>query len=117
MSVDGSVTLDVGLLEFVTYVFLPWVVDLITKRWADGRVKSGVLAVIAIATTLVQEALLNGGTFSVADFLGKLVTALATAFLFHQYVWKPVGVTGDNGAIMKAVSAGIGTKADFKKAA
>lgn len=114
---DGSVTLDVGLLEFVTYVFLPWLVDLITKRWADGRVKSAVLTVLAIMATLVQETLLSGGVFSIADFLGKLVTALATAFLFHQYIWKPAGLTGDQGAIMKAVPAGLGNKADYKTAA
>lgn len=114
---DSSVTLDVSLLEFVVYVFLPWVVDLVTKRWADGRVKSAVLAVLAIVATLVQEALLSGGTFSIADFAGKLVTALATAFLFHQYVWQPIGVTGDKGFIMKTVPAGLGEKADYKTAA
>jgi hypothetical protein len=107
---DGSVTLDVGLLEFVVYIFLPWVVDLVTKRWADGKVKSAVLAVLAIVATLVQEAMLSGGTFSIADYLGKLVTALATAFLFHQYVWQPIGITGDKGIIMKAVPAGVGDK-------
>lgn len=114
---NGNVTLNVGLLEFVVYIFLPWIVDLVTKRWADGRVKSAVLAILAIFTTLVQEVLLGGGTFSIADFLGKLITALATAFLFHQYVWKPLGVTGDDGAILKAIPVGVGTKAEYKKAA
>lgn len=111
---DGTVTLDVGLLEFAVYVFLPWVVDLVTKRWADGRVKSAVLTILAIITTLVQEALLSGGTFSLADFMGKLVTALATAFLFHQYLWQPLRVTGDDGAIMKAVPAGVGSTSPGK---
>lgn len=105
---NGTVHMDVSTLQWLVYTVLPFLVDLVTRRFADGRIKAGVLTLFAFLTVVLQEALEAGGSMSVADLAGKFVTALVTAFVAHQYVWKPLRVTGDRGAIEKAVPAGVG---------
>lgn len=105
---NGTIHLDVSTLQWLVYAVLPWLVDLVTKRFANGRVKSGLLALFAVITVVLQEGLQHNGDFNLPDLLGKLVTALATAFVLHQYVWKPLKVTGDLGVIQKTVPAGVG---------
>jgi hypothetical protein len=105
---NGTVHLDVSTLQWLVYTVLPFLVDLVTKRFADGRVKAGALALFAFLTVVIQEALEAGGDISIASLAGKFVTALVTALVTHQYVWKPLRITGDRGAIEKAVPAGVG---------
>lgn len=105
---NGTVHLDVSTLQWLLYVALPFVVDLVTRRFADGRVKSAVLTVVALVAVLVQEALQYDGELHLPSLLGKFVTALVTAFVTHQYVWKPLRVTGDRGLILKSLPTGVG---------
>lgn len=113
---NGTVHVDVSVLQFLIGTAIPFVVALIAKRFSDERVKSGVAAVVAVVTAVIQEAIVNGGNFNFADLLGRFVTMLVAAYVFHQFVWKPVGITGDSGAIAKAVPGGLG-KADYTRAA
>lgn len=108
---NGTVHLDVSTLQWLVYVALPWLVDLVSRRFANGRVKSILLTVFAVVTVLIQEALQHGGDFDIPSLIGKFVTALATGFVTHQYVWKPLLITGDSGVIQKTAPAGVG-KAD-----
>lgn len=106
---NGTVHLDVSTLQWLVYVALPWLVDLVSRRFASGRIKSALLAVFAVVAVVLQEGLQHGGDFDLASLAGKFVTALVTAYVTHQYVWKPLMVTGDNGVLQKAVPAGVGT--------
>jgi hypothetical protein len=105
---NGTVHLDVSTLQFLVYTVLPFIADLVTKRFADARVKTGVLTLLAVGTVLIQDAIQENGDIQVATLLGKLVTALVTAYITHTYVWKPLHITGDRGAILKSVPVGIG---------
>ena len=105
---NGTIHLDVSTLQWLVYTVLPFVVDLITKRFADGRVKAGILTLLAAATVLLQEAIQESGDIHIANLIGKFVTALVTAYVTHTYVWKPLLLTGDRGAIQGAVPVGIG---------
>jgi len=105
---NGVVHLDVTTLQWVFYVALPWVVDLVTKRFADGRIKAAVLTVLALVTVFVQEALQNDGDLHLPSLIGKFVTALVTALVTHQYVWRPLHITGDRGVIQKSLPTGVG---------
>jgi peptidoglycan/LPS O-acetylase OafA/YrhL len=111
---NGTIHLDVSTLQWLVYTVLPFLVDLVTKRFANGRIKAGLLAVFAVVTVILQEALQHDGDINLPSLLGKLVTALATAFVLHKYVWEPIRLTGDNGAILKAVPSGVG-KVDPRK--
>jgi hypothetical protein len=106
---NGTIHLDVTTLQWLVYAVLPWLVDLVSKRFANARVKGGLLALFALLATVLQEGLQHGGDFNLPSLLGKLVTALATAFVLHTYVWKPLRVTGDLGVIQKTVPVGVGT--------
>jgi hypothetical protein len=96
------------MLQFLVGTLLPFVTAFVVRRFASERVKSGVTAVAAIITAVVQEAIVHGGNFSVADLVGRFTTMLIAAYVFHQFVWKPVGLTGDSGVIAKAVPSGLG---------
>ena len=99
---------DVGTLQFLVDTAIPFAVAFLVRRFASERVKSGVMAVAALVVAVIQEGIDNGGSFSIPDLAGRFVTALVAAFLAHQFVWKPVGLTGDSGVIAKAVPFGIG---------
>lgn len=100
--------IDVSTLQFLVDTAIPFLVAFLVRRFASERVKSGVMAVAAFLVALIQEGIDNGGSFSIPDLIGRFATALATAFIAHQFVWKPVGLTGDNGVILKAVPGGVG---------
>jgi peptidoglycan/LPS O-acetylase OafA/YrhL len=105
---NGVVHLDVTTLQWLMYTVLPIVVDFVTKRFADGRVKAAVLTLLALVTAIVQEALATDGDLNLPSVIGKFVTALVTAYVTHTYVWKPLHLTGDRGVIQKALPAGAG---------
>lgn len=105
---NGTVHLDVSMLQWLVYVVLPWLVDFVSRRFANAQAKSILLTTFALVAVIAQEGLQHGGDFDVPGLIGKFVTALATAFVTHQYVWKPLKITGDNGVILKALPAGIG---------
>lgn len=105
---NGTVHLDVSTLQWLIYTVLPLVTDFVTKRFADGRIKGAVLTVLAVVVVVIQEALARDGDLYLPSMIGKLVTALVTAYVTHTYVWKPLHVTGDRGVILKAMPAGAG---------
>lgn len=105
---NGTIHLDVSTLQWLVYAALPWLVDFVSRRFASGRLKSALLTVFAVVAVVLQEGLQHGGDFDLPSLLGKFVTALVTAYVTHQYVWKPLMVTGDNGVIQKSVPAGFG---------
>lgn len=105
---NGTIHLDVSTLQWLMYTVLPLLVDLVTKRFADGRIKGAVLTVLAVVVVVVQEALARDGDLYLPSMIGKLVTALVTAYVTHTYVWKPLHITGDRGVIQKSLPAGAG---------
>lgn len=115
-NLNGNMVLDVSMLQLLVYVAIPFVVDLVTKRFANADLKAGVVAVLAILAAVVQELVQTGADVTLNGLASKFVTALVTSFVFHQYVWKPVGVTGDEGVIQKAVPAGVGSVDPVKEA-
>lgn len=113
---NGTVHVDVSILQFLIGTFIPWVTALVMQRFADERVKSGVTTVVAIIVAIVQEAIVNGGNFDLVSLVSRFLTMLVVAYITHQFIWKPIGVTGDQGAIAKAFPSGVG-RATYQKAA
>lgn len=105
---NGNIHIDVSILQFLIGTAIPFLTALLVQRFADERWKSGVTAVAAFITAVIQEAIVNNGNFNFAELLGRFVTMLVAAYVFHQFVWKPVGLTGDSGVIAKAVPNGLG---------
>lgn len=99
---------NIGTLQFIVDTLIPFAVAFLVQRFTNERVKSGITAVAALIVAVLQEAINASGTFDIPDLLGKLVTALVAAYLSHQFIWKPVGLTGDSGLIMRVVPFGIG---------
>jgi hypothetical protein len=102
------VHVDVSLLRFLADSGLPLLGAFLVRRFADERVKSGILLVLAFVLAIVQDLIMLNGDFVLSVFLSNFVSALVVALVTHQLVWKPIGVTGDRGVILRAVPGGIG---------
>jgi L-lactate permease len=101
---------DITVLTFLVDTLIPFLVAFLVKRFANERVKSGITAVAALLVAVIQEAIGSDGNFNVPALVGKFATALVAAYLAHQFVWKPAGLTGDSGVIAKALPFGLGRK-------
>jgi hypothetical protein len=102
------VHVDVSLLRFLADSGLPLLAAFILRRFTDERIKSAVLTVLAFALAIVQDLIMLNGDFVLSVFLSNFASALVVGFLTHQFVWKPIGVTGDRGVILRMVPSGIG---------
>jgi hypothetical protein len=92
------------LLSVLIGTVLPIIVAIVTNRVAAGSVKALVLLALAAVTSFLTEwlAAVNAGDpfdFSQAAF-GVLVTFLV-AVATHFGLWKPIHVTGSDGAASK----------------
>jgi hypothetical protein len=111
---NGTVFLNVTLLQTICYLVIPFVVDFVTRRFTNERVKAGIAAILAILTAVIQETINAGEGISLTGLAAKFLVALMTIYAAHKYVWKPIGLTGNTGAIQKAVPTGVG-KVDLLK--
>ena len=102
------VHVDVSLLRFLADSGLPLLAAFILRRFADERIKSLVLMVLAFVLAIVQDLIMLNGDFVFSVFLSNFTSAIVVGFITHQFIWKPIGVTGDQGAILKLVPGGLG---------
>lgn len=107
---NGIIHVDVSTLQFLAGTVIPFVVALVMARFADERIKSAITTVAAFVLALIQIAIEQDGNFDVPTIVGQFVTMLVAAYFSHQFVWKPVGLTGDHGVIAKAVPGGVGRR-------
>lgn len=105
---NGNVNVDITTLQFLVYSALPFIVDLITRRFSDGRLKAGVLSVLAIITATIQEVVIRGGDATLPDLIGTIFAALVVAWVSHKFAWEPARLTGDRGAVQRRSPSGIG---------
>jgi len=102
------VHVDIGVLAFIIDTLIPFLVAFLVRRFASEQVKSSITAGAALLVSVVQEAISNDGTFNIPSLVGRFATALVAAYLAHQYVWKPAGLTGDSGVILRLIPGGLG---------
>lgn len=104
---DAVVTIDDYWLTFLVGTALPALTALVTRRCSASSVKALVLlalsALTGALTTIGEDGRVHVGTF-VVGFAVAYITAVSS----HFGLLKPTGVTGDEGAVMRAVPAGIG---------
>lgn len=102
------VHVDTSILRFLVDSGLPLVAAFLLRRFTDERVKSAVLTVLAFVTAIAQDLLMLNGDFVFSVFLSNFASAMVIGFLTHQFVWKPIGITGDRGVILRMVPGGLG---------
>ena len=102
------VHVDVSILRFLADSGLPILAAFLLRRFTDERIKSAVLTVLAFVLAIVQDLIMLNGDFVFSVFLSNFASAMVVGFLTHQFVWKPIGITGDRGVILSMVPSGIG---------
>ena len=102
------VHVDVSVLRFLADSGLPLVAAFILRRFSSERVKSAILTVLAFVLAIVQDLVMLNGDFVFSVFLSNFASAMVLGFITHQFIWKPIGVTGDRGVILKMVPGGLG---------
>lgn len=107
------VTSQISLLVFVGIgIVLPFLVDLVTKRFASGALKSTLLLLLSLISGVLGEFLAslsadNPFDWATAGYASAtaFVTGVATFYGFTS----PVGISGSSGVIQKSLPAGLGT--------
>jgi hypothetical protein len=102
------VHIDLSILRFLADSGLPLVGAFLVRRFSDERVKSAIMTVLAFVLAIVQDLVMLNGDFVFSVFLSNFASALVVGLLTHQFIWKPIGVTGDRGVILRAVPGGVG---------
>jgi hypothetical protein len=115
-----TINTPLGLLIFVLVgLLLPLLVDLITKRMSSSAVKSMVLLALSLITGALTEwlAAMNAGvTFDwVSAVYGAAISFVVGTVSFFGLT-APVGLSGFNGSIQKALPGGIGSTATVAEA-
>lgn len=103
--------IDVTWLTLAATVLLPMLTGVVTARLAHPGLKAGVLALLALATTLANELLESGATsvqFDVSSWLATALTVFLGAVGFHYGLLKPTQITGSQGVIQATIEGGIG---------
>lgn len=106
---SAVVTIDDYWLQMLLGSLLPWLVQLASRRFAAGAVKAGVLLLLSVVTGFLTALQTSDGSFEVTTAATSVVLTFLVALASHLGIWKPFGITGDGGAIAKAVPGGIGT--------
>lgn len=110
MIIASSITW-VQLLTLLVSVVLPAAVALVTQRLASSGVKALMLAFLAAVTGFLSElldALVTALPFDLGAALMSWLTVFIVAVASHYGLLKPTGVTGTDGALARAVPAGVG---------
>jgi hypothetical protein len=102
------VTIDEFWLTFLIGTILPAVVAFVTQRFASGSVKALTLLALSLVTGWATSLGATGGEFELKAALVGFMVAFVSGTASHFGLLKPIGATGADGAIAKAVPAGIG---------
>lgn len=101
-------------LNIAINFFLPTVVALVTARFASGGLKAVVLlALSAVSGFLVSwlDAYNTAVAFNFSQAGVTVLVGFAVAVLTHFGLFKPLAVTGRDGAIQTTLPRGIGRRA------
>jgi hypothetical protein len=102
-----AITLDPRVLLILASL-LSMATAFVTSRFASGHVKALTLLALSIVTSAVAGWQENGATFVVGDVAWTALGLFLTGVLLHFGLLKPVGVTGSDGVIARAVPGGVG---------
>lgn len=100
--------LDVRLLAMLASLFVPILVNVVTKQTASDGMKA-VVNMLAVAVTTVLALWINPSDQPVTVWLiaNTFLFSLVTSFSAYKGVWKPTGVAGT--VAHKTENLGIGS--------
>lgn len=95
------------IINLLVAFIIPLLVALVTKRFAEGWVKSLALIVLAACLALLVE-WRDTGSFVVFDATILFVQNVLVAVTAHVGILKPAGLSGSDGKVAQRVPAGVG---------
>lgn len=106
------------VLTLVVGTLLPILVALVTRRMASSGLKATALALLAAITGFLSELLQSLESNTAFDLQAAIVNwfgAFVIAVAVHYGLWKPIGLTGTDGAVaLKTSSFGVGKEFNFR---
>jgi hypothetical protein len=103
-----NITVDAVWLDLVMGTVLPIVVAIVKRRYGRVWVGAVLLAVLAAAEAVLREVMGANGRFDIKPVLIHFFLTFISGVAMHFGLLKPVGVTGDEGAVQRVIPAGIG---------
>lgn len=96
------------LLFILVGIVLPFLVDLVTKKVAEPRVKSLTLLVLSLVAAGATTFFADPGSFDWTGFAYGFAFTFGTAVVTLFGVGKPLNLSGKDGVIANAVPGGLG---------
>jgi hypothetical protein len=99
----------VMVLTFVVATLLPLLVAIVSTKLTDGKTKGILLAVLALATSILSgilDALVSGGTYDVGKQLVVLLGVFAWSVASYFGVWRAKGSDGES--VTDKLTASVG---------
>jgi hypothetical protein len=106
--VNQTLTIPAFWLTFLVGTGVPFVVDLVTRRFAASAVKSIALTVLSVIGGWLSSLNATNGSFELKPAFTSVVLTFVTALASHQGLWSSLKLTGDNGLVNQVIPLGIG---------
>lgn len=108
----GLVTIPDLWLTFLVATLIPILVGLVKARYSSTKVGSYLLLGLSVISGFLTSLYATGGVFELKTAAVSVVISFVTAYGAHKGFLSNVGVTGDDGVVLRKVSGGIGKTDD-----
>lgn len=103
------------IVLLIVAVLIPLLVDLVAKRFANPSLKAWLLVILSLLNGLVVSFITAHNAGVDFDWKGALLAffvSIITSATSLFAVLRPVGISGANGAIERALPGGVGSPVD-----
>lgn len=105
---SNLISVDIGLLTFISGSLIPLLTGFVTKARASSRVKGLMNFGLSALTGAVTYALAHDGSFEPKAMLVAVVTTYLTSGVTYHNLWKPTGIA----AAVQRVAPEVGVGED-----
>jgi hypothetical protein len=104
----GLITIPDLWLTFLVATILPIVTGLVKQRYSSSSVGAYILLLLSVISGWLTSLYATGGVFEIKTAATAIFISFVTAYGAHAGFLKNVGMTGDEGVVLRKVSGGIG---------
>jgi hypothetical protein len=105
-----TITLSTAYLTLIVGTILPMLVALVTHQLASSRYKSVALLVLSALAGVGTQMMHNGGHLVLNQAALQSAMSFGIAFVAHEGLLKPLGLTGVTGWLNARIPGGMGLK-------
>jgi|SRR6185312_2396113 hypothetical protein len=105
-----TISVGTAYLTLIVGTILPALVSLVTHQLASSKYKTVVLLVLSVLAGVGTQMLSNGGHLVLDQAALTSAGSFGIAWVAHEGLLKPLGLTGTTGLLNSKVPGGLGLK-------